>query len=176
VHPFDPLELDVGGGARPTDPGEGSGRIEGPHCIGYALEDLGGSDDDEVVVGEERERPPSLPAPVIDDDGARLRDGHRARRHGRGPSRPQLRPVRQLVNDGAPLEAVLLALLGGAAGVGAGARSTAIYANTKHELVVIPALAWGGGIGAAVLIGAVSGLWPALRAARMSPTQALWSM
>jgi putative ABC transport system permease protein len=73
-------------------------------------------------------------------------------------------------------EAVLLALIGGAAGVGAGALSTAIYATTKHELVVIPALAWGGGIGAAILIGAVAGLWPALRAARMSPTQALWSM
>jgi putative ABC transport system permease protein len=73
-------------------------------------------------------------------------------------------------------EAVLLALMGGAAGVGAGAISTVIYANTKHELVVIPVLAWGGGIGAAILIGAIAGLWPALRAARMSPTQALWSV
>ncbi len=73
-------------------------------------------------------------------------------------------------------EAVLLAVLGGAAGVGAGALSTAIYAIAKHELVVIPVLAWVGGIGAAVLIGALAGLWPALRAARMSPTQALWSM
>ena len=73
-------------------------------------------------------------------------------------------------------EAVLLALIGGAVGVGAGVLSTAIYASTKHELVVIPALAWGGGIGAAIVIGAVAGLWPALRAARMSPTQALWSM
>jgi putative ABC transport system permease protein len=73
-------------------------------------------------------------------------------------------------------EAVLLALVGGAVGVGAGALSTAIYASTKHELVVIPALAWGGGIGAAIVIGAVAGLWPALRAARMTPTEALWSM
>jgi putative ABC transport system permease protein len=73
-------------------------------------------------------------------------------------------------------EAILLALLGGAVGVGLGALSTAIYASTKHELVVIPALAWGGGIGAAIVIGAVAGLLPALRAARMSPTEALWSM
>jgi len=73
-------------------------------------------------------------------------------------------------------EAVLLALIGGAAGVGAGALSTAVYASTKHELVVIPALAWGGGFGAALLIGAVAGLLPALRAARMSPTEALWAV
>jgi putative ABC transport system permease protein len=73
-------------------------------------------------------------------------------------------------------EAVLLALIGGAGGVGAGALSTAVYASAKHELVVIPALAWGGGLCAALLIGAVAGLWPALRAARLSPTQALWSM
>jgi putative ABC transport system permease protein len=73
-------------------------------------------------------------------------------------------------------EAILLALIGGGVGVGAGALSTTIYASSKHELVVIPVLAWGGGMGAATLIGAVAGLWPALRAARMSPTQALWSM
>jgi putative ABC transport system permease protein len=73
-------------------------------------------------------------------------------------------------------EAVLLALIGGTAGVGAGALATAIYASTKHELIVIPLLAWGGGITAAILIGALAGFWPALRAARMSPTQALWSM
>jgi putative ABC transport system permease protein len=73
-------------------------------------------------------------------------------------------------------EAILLAVLGGVVGVGLGTLATASYASTKHELVVIPALAWGGGIGAAIVIGAVAGLWPALRAARMSPTEALWSM
>jgi putative ABC transport system permease protein len=73
-------------------------------------------------------------------------------------------------------EAVLLALIGGAIGVGTGALATAVYASTKHELVVIPALAWAGGSCVAVLIGAVTGLWPALRAARISPTEALWSM
>jgi putative ABC transport system permease protein len=73
-------------------------------------------------------------------------------------------------------EAILLALIGGAVGVGVGALSTALYASTKHELIVIPAIAWAGGIGAAILIGAGAGLWPAVRAARLSPTQALWSM
>jgi putative ABC transport system permease protein len=73
-------------------------------------------------------------------------------------------------------EAILLATLGGAVGVGLGVVATAIYAATRGWEIVIPALAWGGGIGAALLIGGVAGLLPALRAARMSPTRALWSM
>jgi putative ABC transport system permease protein len=67
----------------------------------------------------------------------------------------------------------LLAVFGGAAGVAAGVAATAVYAATKGWAVVIPALAWGGGIGAAVAIGAIAGLVPAIRAARMSPTEAL---
>jgi len=73
-------------------------------------------------------------------------------------------------------ESILLALLGGAVGVGLGALSTVVYASTKGWAVVIPTLAWAGGFGAALLIGAVAGLLPALRAARMSPTEALWSV
>jgi putative ABC transport system permease protein len=73
-------------------------------------------------------------------------------------------------------EAMLLALLGGAVGVGAGTLATAIYAHTKHWAIVIPTLAWAGGLAAALLIGAIAGLLPALRAARMSPTQALWTL
>ena len=73
-------------------------------------------------------------------------------------------------------EAILLALAGGATGVAAGALATAVYAHTKGWAIAIPAQAWAGGIGAALLIGAVAGLLPALRAARMSPTQALWTM
>jgi putative ABC transport system permease protein len=73
-------------------------------------------------------------------------------------------------------EAILLALLGGAAGVGLGAAATAVYAHTQHWATVIPGLAWVGGLAAALLIGAIAGLLPAIRAARMSPTQALWSM
>jgi putative ABC transport system permease protein len=70
-------------------------------------------------------------------------------------------------------EAVLLSLIGGAVGILIGVAATAIYASTKGWAVVVPVLAWGGGIGAALIIGAVAGLLPALRAARMSPTEAL---
>jgi putative ABC transport system permease protein len=73
-------------------------------------------------------------------------------------------------------EAVLLALLGGAVGVAAGALATALYASAKGWAVVIPAVAWTGGLGAALLIGGVAGLLPAIRAARMSPTEALWAV
>jgi putative ABC transport system permease protein len=73
-------------------------------------------------------------------------------------------------------EAVLLSLIGGAAGVAIGAASTAIYAHAHHQAVVIPTEAWAGGLGAAVVIGALAGLLPAIRAARLSPTRALWSV
>jgi putative ABC transport system permease protein len=70
-------------------------------------------------------------------------------------------------------EAILLALLGGTAGIGTGSLATAIYAHTKHWTTVIPTLAWAGGIAAAILIGTVAGLLPAIRAARLAPTEAL---
>ena len=73
-------------------------------------------------------------------------------------------------------EAMLLSLVGGTAGVILGAAATAIYARSHGEAVVIPADAWAGGLAAAVLIGALAGLLPAIRAARLSPTEALWSI
>ncbi|MGH9243469.1 MAG: ABC transporter permease [Acidimicrobiales bacterium] len=72
-------------------------------------------------------------------------------------------------------EAVLLSVLGGVIGIAAGVTATAVYATTKDWAIVVPAIAWSGGFGAALLIGAVAGLLPALRAARMSPTEALWT-
>jgi putative ABC transport system permease protein len=73
-------------------------------------------------------------------------------------------------------EAILLSTLGGVVGVASGAAVTAIYAHTKHGQTVVPALVWSGGLAAAMLIGGIAGLLPALRAARMSPTQAVWSV
>jgi putative ABC transport system permease protein len=70
-------------------------------------------------------------------------------------------------------EAIILALAGGAAGVAAGALATIVYASTKQWSVVIPTEAWAGGIAAAIAIGAIAGLMPAIRAARLSPTDAL---
>jgi putative ABC transport system permease protein len=70
-------------------------------------------------------------------------------------------------------EAILLALIGGAVGVSAGVISTVVYAMTKHWKVAVPTTAWAGGLAAALLIGAIAGLLPAIRAARLSPTEAL---
>jgi putative ABC transport system permease protein len=73
-------------------------------------------------------------------------------------------------------EAILLALAGGAAGDLAGVAATACYAHTRGWVIVVPPEAWAGGLGAALLIGALAGLLPAIRAARLSPTQALWTL
>jgi putative ABC transport system permease protein len=70
-------------------------------------------------------------------------------------------------------EALLLSVLGGLAGTVIGGVATAVYALTQHWSVVIPPLALYGGVGAALVIGAVAGLYPATRAARLSPTEAL---
>jgi putative ABC transport system permease protein len=73
-------------------------------------------------------------------------------------------------------EAILLSLAGGVTGVVLGAAATAAYARGHGEPAVIPLQAWAGGLAAALLIGALAGLLPAIRAARQSPTEALWSI
>jgi putative ABC transport system permease protein len=70
-------------------------------------------------------------------------------------------------------ESILLAVIGGIVGVLTGAAATAVYANSKGWAVVIPVEAWSGGIASAILIGALAGLMPAVRASRMPPTVAL---
>jgi putative ABC transport system permease protein len=73
-------------------------------------------------------------------------------------------------------EAILLGLLGEPPGSPSAPRPPPSYAHPKHWATVIPTEAWLGGIAASLVIGAVAGLIPALRAARLAPTQALWSV
>jgi putative ABC transport system permease protein len=71
------------------------------------------------------------------------------------------------------VESLLLALLGGAGGVALGALVTAAYATHQHWQVVVPLTGVAGGVAAALALGATAGLYPAVRAARLSPTDAL---
>jgi hypothetical protein len=54
--------------------------------------------------------------------------------------------------------------------------SSAAKKNRRFVRARIPVDAWAGGLAAAVVIGALAGLLPAICAARLSPAQALWSV
>ena len=70
-------------------------------------------------------------------------------------------------------EALLLAGIGGLGGVLLGTAVTALYASSQGWAVLVPPIAWAGGFLAAIAIGVVAGLYPAVRASRLSPTEAL---
>jgi putative ABC transport system permease protein len=70
-------------------------------------------------------------------------------------------------------EALLLSALGGGGGVLLGTAVTAVYAGLQGWPTVVPAWVVGGGIAATLVIGALAGLYPAIRAARLAPTEAL---
>jgi len=72
-------------------------------------------------------------------------------------------------------ESLLLSSLGGAVGVAGGLAATAAYATLQGWSILVPPLAIWTALAAAVLIGAAAGLYPAVRAARLSPTEALRS-
>jgi putative ABC transport system permease protein len=70
-------------------------------------------------------------------------------------------------------EATMLATLGGVSGVALGAAVTALYAHSQGWLVDVPVAALAGGAAAALAVGLVAGVSPAIRAARLDPADAL---
>jgi putative ABC transport system permease protein len=70
-------------------------------------------------------------------------------------------------------ESLLLSVLGGGAGIVLGSAVTAAYATARGWPTVVPTWAVAGALAAAVIIGGVVGLYPAIRAARVAPTEAL---
>jgi ABC-type antimicrobial peptide transport system permease subunit len=71
------------------------------------------------------------------------------------------------------VESLLLALLGGVVGAVLGAIATFGFATYRGWPPVVPLWAFGGAVAATLMIGAVAGIYPATRAARLSPTVAL---
>jgi putative ABC transport system permease protein len=67
----------------------------------------------------------------------------------------------------------LLSGIGGAGGIALGVAVTAIYATIKGWATLVPPVAMIGGFAAALLIGGIAGLQPAIKAANLSPTEAL---
>ena len=72
-------------------------------------------------------------------------------------------------------ESMALSLLGGIAGTLIGIAAIAGYARYQGWPVVIPLNSALAGLGGALLIGVVAGAYPAMRAARLMPTEALSS-
>jgi putative ABC transport system permease protein len=70
-------------------------------------------------------------------------------------------------------ESLLLSALGGAAGAVLGTLATFGYATSAGLPPVVPLWSIAGGLGATLVIGTIAGLYPAVRAARLSPTIAL---
>jgi putative ABC transport system permease protein len=70
-------------------------------------------------------------------------------------------------------EALILSALGGAAGILAGVLITAGYAHARHWSTAVPPALFPGALAAALTFGLIAGLYPAARAARLAPTDAL---
>jgi putative ABC transport system permease protein len=70
-------------------------------------------------------------------------------------------------------EAALLAASGGAAGAVLGGFTTTVYAAQRHWSAVVPVTVLLAAVALALAIGVLAGLYPALRAARLAPAEAL---
>ena len=71
------------------------------------------------------------------------------------------------------VEAVVLSVLGGFVGIGLGTAVTAAYASHRSWTLAVPVPALAGGVGIALAVGAIAGLYPAARAARLAPAEAV---
>jgi putative ABC transport system permease protein len=94
-------------------------------------------------------------------------------RRGEIGLRRALGATRRHISNQFLTESALLAVLGGIAGLAIGAGATAIYAQAKHEPFIVPLYALIAAPAAGFAIGAIAGLYPAAKAARLSPTEAL---
>jgi putative ABC transport system permease protein len=70
-------------------------------------------------------------------------------------------------------EAALLALIGGTAAAVLGGFATTAYSSIRHWTAVVPVPALVGAVAIALVMGALAGIYPALRATRLSPSDAL---
>jgi putative ABC transport system permease protein len=73
------------------------------------------------------------------------------------------------------VEAVLLSGLGGVLGLAIGSAVTAGYAHARDWTLAVPVTGLLAGVGASLLVGAVAGLYPAARASRLAPAEAVQS-
>jgi putative ABC transport system permease protein len=73
------------------------------------------------------------------------------------------------------VESVMLAGLGGALGIAVGAATTALYADARGWRLAIPLAGLAGGVAASLVVGALAGLYPAARASRLAPAEAVRS-
>lgn len=89
--------------------------------------------------------------------------------------RRALGATRAHIRDQFLAESLMLSALGWAGGTLLGVAVTGLYAYTQDWPTVVPAWATAGGLAATLLIGAVAGLYPAIRASRLAPTEALAS-
>ena len=71
------------------------------------------------------------------------------------------------------MESLLLSALGGVAGVLLGAAATVGYAVAARQPAVLPWIAVLAGFGVAIGVGALAGVYPAVKAARLAPAEAL---
>jgi putative ABC transport system permease protein len=87
--------------------------------------------------------------------------------------RRALGATQRMIRDQFLGEAVTLSALGGAAGAVLGALVTIIFATTSGWPIAIPLWSIAAGLGVTVVVGVVAGIFPAVQAARLAPTEAL---